>query len=81
MDVTPTEADILLSLLLVGDSLPITIANASGRHPRSVSRSVPKLVDQGLVVQKDRSVYALTPIGYARARGLLDEIAESDREI
>ena len=77
MSLSPTESDILVSLLLLGDSLPITITEASGRHPRSVSRSVPPLVEAGLVVEKHRSVYALTPTGYSEARRLLGERAES----
>ena len=81
MDLTPTERDILLGLLLVGDALPVTIASSVGRHPRSVSRSVPTLVDAGLVVEKDRSVYALTPAGFAEARRVLSGlVAEIERE-
>lgn len=74
MDLTPTERDILLGALLVGDRLPITIAEATGRHPKSVSRSVPSLVELGLVAQ-DRSVITLTPEGYAEARRILREEA------
>lgn len=77
MGLSPTESDILVSLLLMGDSLPITIAEASGRHPRSVSRSVSNLVDDGLVAEKHRSVYSLTPTGYAEARRLLRDRAGS----
>ena len=76
MQLSPTGEDILVALLLVGDALPITIADVMGRHPASVSRSVPDLVDRGLVVEKHRSVYALTPTGYREARRLLDDRAE-----
>jgi len=72
----PTESDILVGLLLIGDSLPREIAETVGRHLRSVSRSVPELLDDGLVVEKGRSVYALTPEGFAVARGIVRERAE-----
>jgi len=77
---TPTESDILIGLLILGDSLPVTIADWSGAHPRSVSRRLPQLVDSGLVVEKDRSVYCLTPSGYSAARGLLRERAEVTKD-
>lgn len=72
MDLTPTERDTLLAILLVGDRLPVEIAEAAGRHPKSVSRSVPSLVDLGLVVQA-KSIPVLTPKGYAEARRILRE--------
>ena len=72
----PTESDILVGLLLIDDALPREIAETVGRHPRSVSRSVPELLDEGLLVEKGRSVYALTPEGYAAARGIIRERAE-----
>jgi predicted transcriptional regulator len=72
----PTESDILVGLLLIDDALPREIAEAVGRHPRSVSRSVSELVDEGLVVEKGRSVFALTPEGYAEARGIIRERTE-----
>ena len=72
----PTESDILVGLLLIDDALPREIAEAAGRHPRSVSRSVSELVDEGLVVEKGRSVFALTPEGYAEARGIIRERVE-----
>lgn len=67
----PTEEDVLVGLLLSGDSLPLAIAERFDRHPRSISRSVSDLVDEGLVVEKYRSVYALTPEGYREARRVL----------
>jgi Mn-dependent DtxR family transcriptional regulator len=76
MSLSPTEADILVALLLIGDALPLSIAEITGRHPRSVSRSVPKLVDRGLVVEKHRSVYVLTPRGYRKARRLVRQRSE-----
>jgi Mn-dependent DtxR family transcriptional regulator len=72
----PTERDILLCLLLAGDSLPITIGTLMGRHTKSVSRSIQPLIDDGLIVEKDRGVYALTPEGYAEARRVLTRRAE-----
>lgn len=74
----PTESDILVGLLLIDDALPREIAEAVGRHPRSVSRSVSELIDEGLVVEKGRSVYALTPAGYAEARGIVRDRVERD---
>lgn len=72
----PTEDDILLCLLLTGDSLPITIGNLMGRHTKSISRSIPPLIEDGLVVEKDRGVYALTPDGHAEAQRVLTRRAE-----
>lgn len=77
MDLKPTERSILLGLLMVGDALPVTIAEAGGVHARSVSRSMPNLVELGFVVEKDRSVYALTPRGYAEARRVLRETSRT----
>jgi len=67
----PTESEILLGLLLIGDSQPGEIAEEFGRHPGSISRSIPKLVEDRLVVEKGRSTYALTPDGYCLARRVL----------
>lgn len=73
---TPTEDDILVALLLYGDKLPMTIAEKTGRHPKSISRYVPSLVDEGLVVEVGRSVYGLTPEGYAEARSVMRRRAD-----
>jgi predicted transcriptional regulator len=61
----------LIALVLIGDSLPITIADQIDAHPRSVSRSIQGLVDDGYVVEKDRSVYSLTPEGFREGRALI----------
>jgi Mn-dependent DtxR family transcriptional regulator len=81
MQLSPVGEDILVALLLVGDSLPITIAEVTGPHPGSVSRTMPDLVDAGLVVEKHRSVYALTPEGYAAARGILRRRADDEQVV
>lgn len=67
----PTESEILLGLLLIGDSQPGEIAEEFGRHPGSISRSITKLVEDRLIVEKGRSTYALTCNGYSAARGVL----------
>ena len=72
-----TESDILIALLLAGDSSPQTIANMMDRHPGSISRTGSELVDQGLIVKKPRYVYALTPKGFSAARTSLRRRAES----
>jgi len=74
----PTESDVLVGLLLIDDALPREIAEVVGRHPRSVSRSVSELVDEGLVVEKGRSVFALTPEGYREAREIIRDRTEGD---
>lgn len=72
-----TESDILIALLLAGDSSPQTIANMMNRHAGSISRTGSELVDQGLIVKKSRYVYALTPEGFSAARTSLRRRAES----
>jgi predicted transcriptional regulator len=73
MDLSPVEEESLLALLLIGDSLPVTISEFIDRHPASVSRSVARLGDRDLVVEKDRAVYSLSIEGYSVARGILRE--------
>lgn len=68
MSLSPVEREILLGLLLLGDCLPVTIADTYDRHPSSVSRSLADLKQRGLVAEKDRAVYSLTVAGYAVAR-------------
>lgn len=71
---SPVEREILIGLLLLGDSLPVDLAEVGDRNPRSVSRSVSNLVDQGLVVNKSgRHVYALTVEGWREAVAIVRE--------
>jgi len=74
---SPVERDILAGLLLLGDSIPLSVAELTDRHPKSVSRSVSELEEAGLVVEKHRAVYALTPSGYRRARAEIRRRAEN----
>lgn len=75
MDVSmlsPVERDILHHLLTGGDDVPGNIAEATDRHPKSVSKRLPDLVDEGLIRNKGRGVYTLTPSGVSLARSLED---------
>ena len=76
MNLSPTEGDVLVGLLILGDSIPLGIAEWSGAHPKSVNRSVSDLLDRGLIVRKHRAAYGLTPEGYAAARSELKRRAE-----
>lgn len=67
----PTEEEILLHLLLIGDSLPVDIAEAYGRHPSSIQRSLATLLDLGLVARRPRAKYTLTVDGWREARRVL----------
>jgi len=73
---TPVESEALISLLLRGDLLPVEIADDHGRHPSSVSRSLRKLKQRGLVADKGRGVYELTAPGVGEARRVLRVRAE-----
>lgn len=81
MSLSPVEREIMVGLLLLGDCLPVTIAEAFDRHPSSVSRSLANLKDRGLVVEKDRAVYALSVAGYAVARQQIGAVDEGDEWI
>jgi len=77
MTLSPVEAEILRSLLLRGDLLPVEIAEDHDRHPSSVSRSMSNLEDDGLTAHKGRGVWELTAEGVGEARRIIR--IEADR--
>ena len=73
MPPSPVEMDVLIDLLIHGDNVPANIADNTGRHSKSISRRLPDLEDRGLVKNKGRGVYTLTPEGIDMARTLRDQ--------
>lgn len=73
---SPTENDILVVLLLHGERQPQTISEKADRHPRSISRSISNLTEEGLVMELGRSNYGLTIEGYSEARELMSRRVE-----
>jgi len=75
MRLTPVERRILVHLLLEGDDRPANIGDddpdSDRPHTASVSRSLPNLVDKGLVREKGNAVYHLTNDGVLVARNLV----------
>jgi Mn-dependent DtxR family transcriptional regulator len=59
----PTEREILAALRDHGDNVPGNLADLTGRHPKSVSRSLSRLEEDGYVRNKGRGVYTLTDEG------------------
>jgi Mn-dependent DtxR family transcriptional regulator len=70
---SPVQQTILRHLLIEGDDLPSNIAGEKGPHPRSVSRSLSQLADNGLVREKANAVYTLTAPGTKVAAQLVRE--------
>ena len=71
MNLTPTERDILVHLLLRGDDRAVNIAEHEDRHRVSVSQRAADLEDKGLIRNKGNGVYALTRDGVTVARDIL----------
>lgn len=67
---SPVARDALVDLLIHGDNVPSNIAANTDRHPKSVSKRLSDLEDDGLVENKGSGVYALTLEGIAIARRL-----------
>ena len=64
MGLSPVEYEILAVLHDRGDNVPKAIADRSGYHSKSVSRSLRNLSDDGLVRRKnDYGVWTLTADG------------------
>jgi len=71
MPLTPVQRAILVDLLVHGDDKAENIANRTGFHRNSVSRSMKGLVDDNEILHKGGGVYQLKDSGSERARGLL----------
>lgn len=64
MRLSPVEREILVTLHDRGDNVPKGIADRSGYHSKSVSRSLRNLNEDGLVRRKNEyGVWTLTPDG------------------
>lgn len=76
---SPSERRTLVVLELLGPRIPADIAEATGTHPRTITRTLrgrddpPRagLVERGLVVEVGRSTYCTTVDGSAVARWLI----------
>jgi len=73
MSLPPTQEAILKHLYQNGDNIAANIADDTGFHRNSLSRTFPDLVEKGLVRDKGRGVYELTKSGRSAARELLNE--------
>jgi predicted transcriptional regulator len=71
MSFTPTEQAILIDLLIWGDDRAANIANRTGFHRNSVSRSAKSLIESGHISNKGEGVYQMTDSGIDAARGLI----------
>lgn len=71
MSLTDSEEAVLQHLYRHGDDVPANIADATGYHQKSVSRTLSGLEDDELVHNKGRGVYELTPAGTSAARELV----------
>ena len=71
MSYSPTEQAILVDLLIFDDDKSENIANRTGFHRNSVSRSAKSLVEEDHVVNKGGGVYRLTEKGRQAAAGLV----------
>jgi predicted transcriptional regulator len=71
---SPVEMEVLVDLLVHGDNVPGNIAENTGRHPKSVSKRLPDLEEHGLIRNKGRGVYTLTPDGVAQAQALRGDV-------
>lgn len=78
MDLSPVERAIILDLGEHGDNIPANIAENSEKHVKSVSRSLANLEEEGLVRNKGRGVYTLTPEGKEARSALLEEGRRED---
>ena len=65
---TPTEREILIHLLRVGNDAPSNIAPVINRTPEYVSDRLPKLEERGLVTNRGSGVWSLTVEGLEAAR-------------
>lgn len=70
MGFSPTERAIIEHLYHRGDDRPVNIAEASGYHRNSVSRSMNRLEEDAIVRSKGNGVWTLTPAGMEEARSL-----------
>lgn len=71
MGFTPTEQAILIDLLIFNDDKAENIANRTGYHRNSITRSAKGLLDSGHIVNKGGGVYRLTDQGRNAATGLV----------
>jgi DNA-binding MarR family transcriptional regulator len=75
--VTPTEKEVLLALQERGDDVPANIAEHIDRHAKYVTRKLADMEGKGIIENKGRGVYSLTPDGRELARKIR---SESDSE-
>lgn len=71
MELSPVQRATIVDLLVHGDDKAGNIADRTGFHHNSVSRSASGLVEAGLIAHKGGGVYRLTETGTETARGLL----------
>lgn len=72
MSLSPVERAILTDLSENGDNVPTNIADSTGHHSKSVSRSLSNLEDREIVRNKGRGVWTLTADGKELAARLLE---------
>lgn len=71
MELSPVQRATIVDLLVHGDDKAGNIADRTGYHHNSVSRSASGLVEGGQIAHKGGGVYRLTETGTETARGLL----------
>lgn len=71
MGFSPVEQAILIDLLIFSDDKADNIANRTGYHRNSISRSAKNLLETDHIVNKGGGVYRLTEKGRNAATGLV----------
>lgn len=72
MSLSPVERAVVADLSSNGDNVPANIADSTGHHPKSVSRSLSNLEDRDIVYNKGRGVWTLTDDGEEIAKSVLE---------
>jgi len=68
MSLSPVERAALIALMHEGDNVPANVADLTGKHQKSVNRSLKNLEERGYVENKGRGVYRLTDAGLDLAK-------------
>lgn len=76
MGVTPTELEILRDIQIHGDNVPTNIAENIDAASKYVNRKLADLEDRGLVRNKGRGVWTLSPDGRKLVRSEFSEESE-----
>ena len=84
MSLTETEMEVLHDLAVNGDNVPSNIAENTGRHPKSVSRSLSgetnSLESRGYVRNKGRGVWTITGEGRSELNYYVSNLIDEEKD-